>query len=444
MQRLLKAIPILIKNLLFFTSFFQVPYLPPCLKTYLLFFNFTHALCCYINLISSSLKTKVDNKKNKKEEKKKIVKKQESSSDSSEDSPVNKNDTSSDSSSDEKPVVKDNKKKNSVNKKKESSSEDSSSEEKPKTKDNKKKDNKKKESSSDDSSEKEEPKLLQKRARPAASDEPPAKKAKNFTLFVGNLPFSVTEDSVSEFFSENGVDVASVRLAKDNNTGKFKGFAHVDLNSEEDLNKALGLAGQDLGGRPVNIDQANSPKGNAETSKTVYVGNLSFDVDEDSLKLFLEENGCENINQVRIIKDENESSKGFGYVEFEDEDAAAAAIALHGLEFAGRNLRINYDSQKPKGGRGGGFGGRGGDRGGFGGRGRGGDRGGFGGRGRGGDRGGFGGRGRGGDRGGFGGRGRGGDRGGFGGRGGDRGGRGGFGSRGGNNAGFRGKKVVFD
>lgn len=73
----------------------------------------------------------------------------------------------------------------------------------------------------------------------------------------------------------------------------------------------------------------------------IYVGNLSYTTSEDELcELF------ENIGQVdsaRIISDrETGRSKGFGFVEMADADAAKSAIEqLNGTEFGGRNLTVN-------------------------------------------------------------------------------------------------------
>ena len=155
--------------------------------------------------------------------------------------------------------------------------------------------------------------------------------------------------------------------------------------------------------------------------KKIYVGGLPFKMSSHELGELFEEYGA--VSDAFIVKDKNYDpprSRGFGFVTFEEEDAATAAIkAMNGTEFDGRKLLVEKTkSDKPsRGGRGGGYGGgRGGyDRGGYGG-GRGGyGRGGY-------DRGGYG---RGGyDRGGYGG-GRGGyDRGGYG------GGRGGYGGGG--------------
>ena len=147
----------------------------------------------------------------------------------------------------------------------------------------------------------------------------------------------------------------------------------------------------------------------------LYVGNLSFQTTEDSLRAAFEGEGRQ-VTDVKIMLDRDTGrSRGFAFVEMANEQDAQSAIqAMNGADVDGRPLRVNEAQPRQEGGRGGFGGGGGGSRGGFGGGG--------GGRG-GGGRGGFGGGG--GGRGGYsgGGGGGGGGRGGFS-RGGGRGGRG--------------------
>ena len=156
----------------------------------------------------------------------------------------------------------------------------------------------------------------------------------------------------------------------------------------------------------------------------LYVGNLSYEVSEEDLRLAFEQYG--QVESVSIIKDRHSGqSKGFGFVEMAANAEGQSAIdGLNGTEMKGRSLNVNEarprtESRSDRGGAGGGRGGQGGDRGGYGG-GRGGQGGGRGGQG--GGRGG-----QGGDRGGYG-SGRGGQGGGRGGQGGGQGGGRGRGS----------------
>jgi len=109
----------------------------------------------------------------------------------------------------------------------------------------------------------------------------------------------------------------------------------------------------------------------------IYVGNLSYEVTEDDLKLAFKDFG--QIETVTLIKDKySGQSKGFGFVEFASKAEGQAAIdGLNGKELKGRTLNVNEARPRPEGGSGGyggrkGGGGGGGGRGGYGGGGRGG------------------------------------------------------------------------
>jgi RNA recognition motif-containing protein len=98
---------------------------------------------------------------------------------------------------------------------------------------------------------------------------------------------------------------------------------------------------------------------------SVYVGNLSYEVTEESLNAVFAEYG--SVKRVQLPTDrETGRVRGFGFVEMSSEAEENAAIeALDGAEWMGRDLKVN--KAKPKEDRGGSFGG---NRGGYGGRNR--------------------------------------------------------------------------
>lgn len=103
----------------------------------------------------------------------------------------------------------------------------------------------------------------------------------------------------------------------------------------------------------------------------IYVGNLSYDVTEEDLKLALEQFG--KVESVTIINDKySGQSKGFGFVEMSSKAEGQSAIdGLNGKELKGRTLNVNearprtenrgggggYDGGRGRGGGGGGYGG---------------------------------------------------------------------------------------
>ena len=82
-------------------------------------------------------------------------------------------------------------------------------------------------------------------------------------LYVGNLPFSATEDEIRSLFDDFGGAI-DLHIPMDRETGRPRGFAFVTLNSREQGEAAIGsLDGQDMGGRALRISEAQerAPRG---------------------------------------------------------------------------------------------------------------------------------------------------------------------------------------
>lgn len=80
-------------------------------------------------------------------------------------------------------------------------------------------------------------------------------------IYVGNLPFSATEDSVRELFSQHGT-VQSVALIKDRDTGQPRGFGFVEMPNSDAAKAIQALNGQNMGGRPLKVNEAqDKPRG---------------------------------------------------------------------------------------------------------------------------------------------------------------------------------------
>jgi RNA recognition motif-containing protein len=76
-------------------------------------------------------------------------------------------------------------------------------------------------------------------------------------LYVGNLPHSATDSSLSEFVTRAGFSVASALVIKDKFTGQARGFGFVELSEGEDLQRAVSsLNGQSLEGRALTVNEA--------------------------------------------------------------------------------------------------------------------------------------------------------------------------------------------
>jgi RNA recognition motif-containing protein len=74
-------------------------------------------------------------------------------------------------------------------------------------------------------------------------------------IYVGNLPFTATEEAVRALFAQHGT-VESVALPTDRETGRPRGFGFVEM-PRDDAGKAIqSLNGQDMGGRPLRVNEA--------------------------------------------------------------------------------------------------------------------------------------------------------------------------------------------
>jgi RNA recognition motif-containing protein len=75
-------------------------------------------------------------------------------------------------------------------------------------------------------------------------------------LYVGNLPFSATDEELKQAFSAHGT-VTEVALISDRVTGRSRGFAFVTMSSPDEANAAVsGMHGKDLGGRSLTVNIA--------------------------------------------------------------------------------------------------------------------------------------------------------------------------------------------
>lgn len=75
-------------------------------------------------------------------------------------------------------------------------------------------------------------------------------------LFIGNLPFTTSEDELRELCTGYGT-VAAVEIATDKYTGRSRGFAFVDMSSDDQAQAVIAALDQhELGGRLINVKRA--------------------------------------------------------------------------------------------------------------------------------------------------------------------------------------------
>ncbi len=77
-------------------------------------------------------------------------------------------------------------------------------------------------------------------------------------LFVGSLPWSVSDEELKQTFEKHG-NVVSAKVITDRNSGRSRGFGFVEMESAEDAQKAMStLNDSEMGGRNIVVNEAKA------------------------------------------------------------------------------------------------------------------------------------------------------------------------------------------
>ncbi|XP_044162164.1 RNA-binding protein 34 [Bufo gargarizans] len=182
------------------------------------------------------------------------------------------------------------------------------------------------------------------------------------TIFVGNLPTACTKQMLRTCFKDFGLiesmrfrSVAradpsmSRKVATIQRTvhSKRKSMnAYVVFKEQDSAAKALVRNGVEISsGFHIRVDLA-SKSSSHNNKKTVFVGNLPYDIEDEVLREHFSQ--CGGIEGVRIIRDAKTGiGKGFGYVLFQGADSVQLALKLGNSELMGRKLRIKRCLSNP-------------------------------------------------------------------------------------------------
>ena len=88
-------------------------------------------------------------------------------------------------------------------------------------------------------------------------------------LYVGNLPFTATEEEIRTMFSAYGT-VDSVELPMDRDTGRPRGFGFVQMEESAATKAISGLDGKDMGGRALRVNEAKERSERSSGSRDRY------------------------------------------------------------------------------------------------------------------------------------------------------------------------------
>ena len=183
-------------------------------------------------------------------------------------------------------------------------------------------------------------------------------------VFVGNLPFTVTETAIQHIVSSRLGEgkVREIKIAKGKKTKRPLGFLFVDFVDFESASAAVNIFdGYDLEGRVLNANlkypddtslikatKSSSdkikaaPLSSLSLTKTIYLSNLDYSLAEEEIY-----NMCDDLVGIGLVKEvripldiETGSSRGFAYIEFKKAASVDIAIKeLSDLEVYGRLLK---------------------------------------------------------------------------------------------------------
>ncbi|CBX95669.1 hypothetical protein LEMA_P028210.1 [Plenodomus lingam JN3] len=186
---------------------------------------------------------------------------------------------------------------------------------------------------------------LRTRPRRDTSDAPPGR-----TLYIGNLYYEVTADQLQRVFSRFG-EIENVKIIYDNR-GLSRGFGYVEFKNIPDAQTAIdNLDMQVFEGRNLVVQfhrekpgfgKNNRANSTNSPSKTLFIGNMSFEMsDKDLNDLFRE---VRNVVDVRVAIDRRTGQpRGFAHADFLDiASATHAKNILANKVVYGRELRIDF------------------------------------------------------------------------------------------------------
>lgn len=162
----------------------------------------------------------------------------------------------------------------------------------------------------------------------------------NSSLYVGDLEPNVTDGQLYELFQQIA-PVTSVRVCRDVTTKTSLGYAYVNYGSAENAGKAIeALNFTPINGKPIRIMYSHrDPSIRKSGAANIFIKNLDKAIDNKALHDTFSNFGP--ILSCKIATDPSGQSKGYGFVQFEQDDAAQNAIdKLNGMLLNGKQVFV--------------------------------------------------------------------------------------------------------
>ncbi|XP_014240146.1 RNA-binding protein 34 [Cimex lectularius] len=174
------------------------------------------------------------------------------------------------------------------------------------------------------------------------------------TVFVGNLPNTITKKKLRKWFSKYGkVENARLRcppradpsipkkvatIKKDFHEGRTNIIGFVCFKDEESAQKALQADGSKFDEEHhIRVDLAGKKEN--DPKKAIFIGNLPFGAEEEQLRDIFSK--CGDIKSIRIVRDKTTCvGKGFGYINFKERHSVQLALEQDGVTLGKRELRV--------------------------------------------------------------------------------------------------------
>ena len=167
----------------------------------------------------------------------------------------------------------------------------------------------------------------------------------NNILWMGDILPGMTESFILNAFYNYEIRPTGVKLIMDKKTNKIKNYCFINFANIQNANEAL----TKLNGKPIigtqylfKLNWANYHKG---TNKSVYVGNLSSEINDIDLYNFFKKK-YDSVHHANVITD-NGISKGYGFVLFTNENEYLKCLnEMNGIVFHGNHIKVKEKKKK--------------------------------------------------------------------------------------------------